>query len=174
MNEAMFTKILVTLDGSSLSEAALQVALNLAEGTRTRVTLLRVAEPVEVREPAEIPAEARRQPRVPPSFNPPVPIARPVDEADLDEEYARREHELQTYLHEQGRPLRRAGIRTENIVRFGEAAEVIADHARTQGFDAVVMATHGRSGLARTIFGSVAAEVAEKSSVPVLLVRPRR
>jgi nucleotide-binding universal stress UspA family protein len=171
----LFKKILLTLDGSSLSEAAVGVAQHLAEGTQTRVTLLRVGEPVSVGEPAEVPARQTGQPRVPPSFNPPVPIARPVDEGQVDEELSRREHELQAYLDEQSRPLRRAGIMTESAVRFGdEPAEVISDYARSHGFDAVIMATHGRSGLSRTLFGSVAGEVAEKSAVPVLFVRARR
>ena len=46
------------------------------------------------------------------------------------------------------------------------------EHAREQDIDITVMATHGRSGLAHLLMGSVAENVVRKASCPVLTVRP--
>jgi len=46
--------------------------------------------------------------------------------------------------------------------------------AREIGSDLIVMATHGRSGLGRSVFGSVADQVVRQSSIPVLLLHPNR
>lgn len=57
------------------------------------------------------------------------------------------------------------------VVAHGDAAQVIEDQVRAHGADLVVMATHGRSGLGRWVYGSVAEAVLTRSSAPVLLVR---
>jgi nucleotide-binding universal stress UspA family protein len=48
----------------------------------------------------------------------------------------------------------------------------IVDYANRERFDLIAMATHGRSGLARLLAGSVASRVLERTDLPVLLVRP--
>lgn len=53
----------------------------------------------------------------------------------------------------------------------GPAAESIVDYARVVGADLIAMTTHGRSGLGRVIFGSVAEAVLRLAPCPVLLVR---
>jgi nucleotide-binding universal stress UspA family protein len=63
----------------------------------------------------------------------------------------------------------------ETHTREGAPGDTIVDEARACGADVVAMATHGRSGLARTLMGSVADHVLrELRGVPVLLVRPTR
>jgi nucleotide-binding universal stress UspA family protein len=57
-------------------------------------------------------------------------------------------------------------------VRRGDAAEGILKFAAEAGSDIIGMATHGRTGLGQTIFGSVAHWVVRRSTVPVLLLRP--
>ena len=52
------------------------------------------------------------------------------------------------------------------------AAEIISS-VRGSGVDTVVMCTHGRGGLSRWLFGSVATRVLQSAAVPVLVVRPR-
>jgi nucleotide-binding universal stress UspA family protein len=59
-------------------------------------------------------------------------------------------------------------------VRSGDIAEEIIDYARDQGIDLLILGTHGRKGLDRVVFGSVADRVAKMSPVPVLLVNPWR
>jgi nucleotide-binding universal stress UspA family protein len=54
----------------------------------------------------------------------------------------------------------------------GMPAGVIGQVARDIEADIVVIATHGRSGLARLVLGSVATSVLQQAETPVLLVRP--
>jgi nucleotide-binding universal stress UspA family protein len=71
------------------------------------------------------------------------------------------------------RPLRRDGAVVTTELRSGrDPAEVIARVARERSCHLIAMATHGRSGLARLLLGSVAAATLARASVPVLLVRP--
>jgi nucleotide-binding universal stress UspA family protein len=53
----------------------------------------------------------------------------------------------------------------------GTAAEMILEHARRMKTDLIALTTHGRSGLGRVVFGSVADEVLRKAPCPVLLVQ---
>ena len=55
---------------------------------------------------------------------------------------------------------------------IGAAAGSIADTAREEGADLIAMATHGRTGLARLVLGSVATETLQRAMVPLLLLRP--
>ena len=54
----------------------------------------------------------------------------------------------------------------------GKPRQVIVDHAADEGFDQIVMGSHGRSGVARVLLGSVAETVVRRSSLPVTVVRP--
>src|SRR5262249_7809865 len=54
----------------------------------------------------------------------------------------------------------------------GEPARIIGEIAREQNVDVVVMATHGKGGLARLILGSVATGTLRHTTAPMLLVRP--
>ena len=59
-------------------------------------------------------------------------------------------------------------------VVIGDAGEEIVRTVEEEGIDLIVMGTHGRKGLDRTLFGSVAGYVVKHSSVPVLTVNPYR
>lgn len=56
----------------------------------------------------------------------------------------------------------------------GDPAEEIVRYIDAEGIDLVVMSTHGRKGLDRILFGSVANHVVTTSSVPVMTVNPYR
>ncbi len=56
----------------------------------------------------------------------------------------------------------------------GDAAEEIINYIQSEGIDLVIMGTHGRKGLNRILFGSVAERVIKMSSVPVLSINPHR
>jgi nucleotide-binding universal stress UspA family protein len=56
----------------------------------------------------------------------------------------------------------------------GDPAEEIVKYVDTEGIDLVIMGTHGRKGLDRILFGSVAAHVVTRSSAPVMTVNPYR
>jgi nucleotide-binding universal stress UspA family protein len=64
-----------------------------------------------------------------------------------------------------------SGASIEILVREGPVAAAIVGAAEKERIDLIVMATHGRSGLQRVVYGSVAKQVLRSSSKPVLLVR---
>jgi len=63
-----------------------------------------------------------------------------------------------------------AGHEVRTVVLTGPAATEIVRFARDGGCDLIVVATHGRTGLARIVLGSVAEHVVRESSSPVLVV----
>lgn len=166
----MYKKVLVTLDGSRLSEAVLPHLEKLLEGCPADVTLLAVAHP----------------PRATRQSCPSSPFVIPygMTEADVVEQpqpvYAetkgqaiqRAEHQFLEYLQRVSGPLRDTGSQVRAVVRLGEPKHEIIDFARQGGYDFVLMATHGRSGLSELVQGSVAGAVVKSGVAPALLVRP--
>jgi nucleotide-binding universal stress UspA family protein len=65
------------------------------------------------------------------------------------------------------------GRKVEAYVGEGPAVDVILSVAREQSASVIVMSTHGRGGLGRLVFGSVADGILRHSEIPVLLVRSR-
>jgi nucleotide-binding universal stress UspA family protein len=63
------------------------------------------------------------------------------------------------------------GVRATGLVRSGAPADVILDVAEEKGISLIAMSTHGRTGLARWVFGSVTEKVLRASAVPLLLIR---
>jgi nucleotide-binding universal stress UspA family protein len=64
------------------------------------------------------------------------------------------------------------GVSPKAQVILGDAAEEILNYVRSEGIDLVIMGTHGRKGLEKIVFGSVAERVVKKSPVPVLTINP--
>jgi nucleotide-binding universal stress UspA family protein len=64
------------------------------------------------------------------------------------------------------------GLQVRQSVRLGLDFQEIIEYARAEGVDLIVMATHGRTGLAHVLVGSVAERVVRKSPCPVLTVKP--
>jgi nucleotide-binding universal stress UspA family protein len=64
------------------------------------------------------------------------------------------------------------GVSPKAKVILGDAAEEILNYVLSEGIDLVIMGTHGRKGLEKIVFGSVAERVVKKSSVPVLTINP--
>lgn len=65
-----------------------------------------------------------------------------------------------------------AGLDVEELVAHGEAASEIVRVAKERGVDLIVIASHGRTGLGRILFGSTAESVVRHASCPVLVVKP--
>ena len=141
----MYKKILVPLDQHFGTEAALKVAADLARANGAEVRLLHVAP-----RPAAVMADGRMI-------------------AYADQESERLRYEAEVYLREAAQRL--TGVPVEYAVRFGDPAEEIVEEARGSGADLIAMATHGRTGMARLLLGSVAQAVLRRSEVPVVLVR---
>ena len=137
----MYRTILVPLDGSALSERALPVAIHLAQITNAQVVLVRSAWVHHMTE-----------------FDDPEREIKALEEA---------EH----YLNEVKGHFDDAGIVVDTAVPFAPPAEGILVEADLRRADLIIMSTHGRSGMGRWVFGSVAEEVLHKSPTPVMLVR---
>jgi nucleotide-binding universal stress UspA family protein len=147
---AMFQRILVTLDGSELSERALQPAFEIAEKFDAQVTLLRV---ITVDSVVLATAGAGTQ---------------YLHWRDVREEHDRAESE--GYLNAIQAQWRGAQVPVTTRVIVGAAPEMIVLVAEQSGADLIVMSTHGRSGLIRFLYGSVAEAVLRGTQLPLLLV----
>lgn len=148
----MFTRILVPTDFSSHSAAALDYARGLARRFGAKVHLLHVVEDQLVTGPfgAEF--------GVP---HPPGTLTVLLDEARAAlEESLTDEDRLE--LHVTG----------EAVV--GTVAKTIVRYAAENGFDLIVMGTHGRGGISHLVMGSVAEHVVRSAPCPVLTVREPR
>ncbi len=64
------------------------------------------------------------------------------------------------------------GITAKGYVLIGYAAEEIVQKAKDEDVDLIIMGTHGRKGLDRILFGSVAESVVKNAAQPVLTIRP--
>lgn len=65
-----------------------------------------------------------------------------------------------------------AGIEARGQVLIGYAAEENLNRAHAEKVDIIVMGTHGRKGIDRILFGSVAEKVVKNADMPVLTIRP--
>jgi nucleotide-binding universal stress UspA family protein len=75
------------------------------------------------------------------------------------------------YLEFTRRAYAKSGVAIELATREGPVAEAIIHAADKERIDLIAMATHGRSGLQRVVYGSVAEQILRSSTKPVLLVR---
>jgi nucleotide-binding universal stress UspA family protein len=137
-------KILVPLDGSTTAEAAVPLALQLARAENAGVVLLMVTNVHPAPDPA-----------------PCDPDVSPVRDAHAYLETARR-HLASGYPD------------VSIVVWRGAPAAAIVAAAQEHRADRIVMTTHGRSGLERDVFGSVADAVLRNAPMSVIVVRPRR
>ncbi len=150
----MLKHVLVALDGSDFAEKALDVAQRVLgpEGKATLVMAVQSPEPPLYIYPG---ADALGA------------IMSDAEEIRSEPEQARR------YLDHVGKNLQLAGIQVDIVVGAGEPAALIIDRAYTLGVEAIVLTTHGRSGLSRLLFGSVTEEVLRDSPCPVIVVPNR-
>ena len=172
----MFKKILVPLDGSSLSEQVIPLATELLDGGAEEATLFTVGQPPKA---TRLRRKGLRRPFPLAALGGTlsgdvVPAIPDVSAETRDQAIEREEHKLLMYLDRAGRPLVTTGRPVHGAVRIGDPARELIDFAREGGFDLVVMATHGRSGLRQTLQGSVTAEVIRSGVAPVLVVRPKQ
>jgi nucleotide-binding universal stress UspA family protein len=146
----MTRHILVPLDGSAFSENALPMALDLTRRMGARLHLVQVHEPP-----------------VAPAYPDAVPA---YDERWDGALRAREEEYLRSLAH---RCMERAGVSPETQLLDGPVAAALASYVAEVGIDRIVMTTHGRGGISRAWMGSVADALVRRSSVPMLLIRPK-
>jgi len=143
----LYKKILVPLDGSELAECVLPHVKAIAAGCSTgQVVLLRIVEPL-------------------PAGTPPAVDFEVVQKAGVKA--------AEGYLVKVKAQLSKEGLNAEAKVLTGRPAETITDFAQREKVDLIALATHGRSGISRWVFGSVADKLVRSSSVPILLIRPK-
>jgi len=165
----MFKRVLVTLDGSGFSQAVLPEAAKLVLGTGAEIHLLTVAE-----EPKATAAYSQEEPLTTgvPAPGGIVRIKAAQTVETTTQAVDRFTEELGDFLADNAELFKRGGTRYQIAVRFGDPAAEIVRYAEEEKVDLVMMATHGHTGLARIVSGSVASRVVESGVCPVILVRP--
>lgn len=138
----MYKRALVPLDGSAESEAIIPFIREIAGPLDIEVLLLRVLTPVP-------------------------PAARPIVLDDMEV----RHKDAEEYMAPLAAELRSRGVRVATEVRRGHPPAEIIAASRETGADVIAMTTHGRSGLGRLLFGSVAEAVLRQAEIPVFLMR---
>ena len=142
--------ILLPTDFSECGNYALSYAASLARTFKASIICLNVIEPI-------VPTVGYS------GMTEPMPIA---DIAEQLEDSAERELPKLAECDEC------AGLNVEEMVAHGEAASEIVRVAKERAVDLIVIASHGRTGLGRILFGSTAEAVVRHAACPVLVVKP--
>lgn len=146
----MYSRILVSLDGSKLAEKALPHAEGLAKTSGATIHLLSVfSRHLSEGNPMGISGES-------------VDLQKQLENEQVQQ--------TQEYLTRIATRLNNDGIETQTDVHEGSPYEHIVDYARQHGVDLIVMATHGNGGIKRMIVGSTTDRVIRMGEVPVLVV----
>ncbi len=156
----MYKRILVPLDGSPVAETALPYAIELAKKFESELYLLRVVSPAAAAgliTPAGMMAD--------PSMGSAVE-AEILAEAE-EEELA----QARKYLDDVVRKLDDTGLQICSEVMEGSPGSAILHFAHKVSIELTVLTTHGRTGLARMVMGSVADHIVRQCGCPVLLIR---
>lgn len=162
-------KVLIPIDGSDFSRQIFTHVMKFLLPQDNALYLLRVGDRPEghVGHPARVAAPESRVSM--------YESARDVEETYhpiyASQERDSAEAEFVRLMRQDIQQLSDAGYRVESFVRFGEPGEEIVAFAESREIDLVAMTTHWRRGLNRLIFGSVAQYVAQRLSIPVLMVR---
>lgn len=146
----MFKNILLATDGSAASEHAAAMAVGLARTHGAKLTAIYVADPYPYMGVGEV-----------------NPVGYQAYSAAA-QELAAKAHALVDMLCKQGgTPVALQARLVEDVA----AASGIVQTATEIGADLIVMGSHGRSGIARLMLGSVATKVVAESPIPVLVSR---
>ena len=149
---AKIESILVPLDGSERAEAVLPLVKELARSFGATVTIAEI-----------IP--------FPGGIYFASPYAPLVAAETFDQSMEESREAAKVYLQMVAERFRAAGITAETVTQDGDATSRLLGLLDAREFDLVVMATHGRTGIARFVMGSVAERMIEASGTPVLLFR---
>ena len=167
----MFRNILVPLDGSEMSEAALPYAAAIAGPLKATIHLLQVVALPGGRSGGTWRAAAAfmSQVRLPRSEE---DVERRDHPVYREAEMASEEAEAKRTLMPAAENLQQQGISTEVAVVFGKPAGGILRYAQDRQIDLIVMCTHGEGGPDAYAYGPTADRVARRAAAPVMLVRP--
>jgi nucleotide-binding universal stress UspA family protein len=146
---ALYTRVIVPLDGSKLAESALPEAKHVAKLTGAELVLIRVVD-----------YSARDK------FG---DFGLLYEYEAMAQALAEERELAKAYLADMVRTIEAEGYPVSATLVDGIAAKAIV--GMTEPGDVIVMATHGRTGMKRWFIGSIAEDVLRHATVPVLLVR---
>jgi nucleotide-binding universal stress UspA family protein len=146
----MYKKILLPLDGSKRAEAIFPHVEQMAARFGATITILIVEEPAIQLERDEV-----------------------INAERYLEERARMRKEITTYALDIINRFKAADVEADFLIGRGPVVQAIVKTAAKENIDLVAMASHGRSGWARTFYGSVAAGVLQNIDRPILMIRSR-
>lgn len=141
----MYRSILVPLDGTKRSEAILPQVESLALQCKARLVLLGVLEPLPQHAAAVAPEL-------------------------LTSGAHQRADDIRQYVHGLQAQLAARGHAVSAVVKRGAVVETILETATAENIELIAMASHGYTGLARLLHGSVASEVLHRARVPLLVL----
>jgi nucleotide-binding universal stress UspA family protein len=146
----MFTNIVLATDGSAASAHAAQLAVSLARTHNARLTALYVADPYPYLGVGEV-----------------NPMGYQAYSAAAQELAAQSHAQVEALCKAQSPAIPLQARLVEEVA----AATGIVETAKELGADLIVVGSHGRSGIARLMLGSVASKVVAESPIPVLVCR---
>jgi len=147
----MYRNILIATDGSELAGKAVVHGLSLAKSVGAKVTALVVEAPFDA---FHIPESRSRQ---------------------LPDEFAKHAAAIKkhagTVLNRVADAAKKAGVACDTVqIEHDQPYEAIIKAAEDKGCDAIVMASHGRSGISAVLLGSVTNKVLTHTDIPVVVV----
>ena len=145
---------MVPLDGSELAESVLPHVAAITAGCKnSSVVFVRVMSPIQL--PASVPTNGILG----------------FSEKKFEQMEAQRRQAAEAYLKKIVEGTRIEGAVLSYEVLEGSVANTLAHWAEDNGVDLIVIASHGRSGVSRWVYGSVADRVLRSACVPVLMIR---
>ena len=146
----IYRKVMVPLDGSELAECVLSHVKALAAVSHPGgITFVRVVEPFSLPTVTGFDISADMVQRI------------------EDEQRSQAEKYLQRIIER----FDKDSVSTRAELLYGFAAEALADYASKNAVDLIVIATHGRSGISRWVWGSVADRLLRSACAPIMMVR---
>ena len=141
--------LVVPTDFSETADRALGAGIEMARALSAKISLVHVYSPVLVLPP-------------------------PIDMISLPSVFPDAIRKMEEALETRAARVRDAGIACEVQLIEGNAHVEIVRHAEALGAELIVLGTHGRSGLAHAVLGSVAERVIHRATSPLLVVPDRR
>ena len=141
----MFSRILIPLDGSPRAEVILEQVARIVKREDSEVLLVRA-----------------------------VPVPFSIESTKVATATSQDREDAQKYLHDVARRFSGRGAKIHARVVEGQPAEAILEAAEREGATLIALTTHGRTGLARWMMGSITDKIARGSALPLLIVRSFR
>jgi nucleotide-binding universal stress UspA family protein len=146
----MYKSILTPLDGSKRAESILKHVEELARRFDAKVVFLQVIEPSTF-----------------------IVGSETAFYAQYKEEVGEKNRQAEVYLAGIKGEFREKGIESRVRVVNGPIVDAIIAAAESENADLIAIASHGRTGLSRVFYGSVAAGILNRADRPLLLIRSR-